>query len=461
MKVTFSLRLVSLIVAGLIAVLILCPAPVTASMTVVGSKYMGDISPGTTVTHTMTISSKLGDAPMDLSIAVMGFGTSPGQSYIALSPVDDKSPYSARNFITLDTQSIHLNGGESKTVKATIAMPKDVGDGGRYAMIQLKTMATGDGSTMYVTAISVPVMITIAKSAITQKGTITDVHVGEIVAGQPFHIVTALQNTGNYHYYSTKNTVSITDSGGNVIGTAISAPSNSVIIPTYTANFDIPFNKSLALGSYTIKSQVSLEDGTVLDTKTIPYEIKTKYIAPPSQENITITPQNPAVLASSDGRIRVNFPSGAVFSDVAVTLKPITLNQLPTLPQGAKAGGTSFKIDGLSGLLSKDATISVKYSDADLNAAGGDASKLVLARYDIPDNKWTLLPTTLNKDTTTLSAATNRFGTWAVLASNGGVTAAGSAGNQKTGGFLPLNITTVLVSLGVMVVIIGVRAKKK
>jgi len=458
MKVTFSLHLVSLIVAGLIAVCILCPAPVTASMTVVGSKYMGDISPGTTDTHIMTISSKPGDAPMDLSIAVMGFGETPGQNYISLPPADDTSPYSARNFITLDAQSFHLNPGESKTVKATIAIPKNVGDGGRYAMIQLKTGATGSGSTGYVTAISVPVMITIAKSAITQKGTITDVNVGDIVAGQPFHIVTALQNSGNHDYYSTKNTVTITDSAGNVIGTAGTEPSSSTIIPTYTVNFDVPFDKPLSLGTYTIKSQVSLGDGTVLDTKTIPFEMKTKYIAPPSQENITVTPQKSAVLASSDGRISVNFPSGAVLSDVAVTLKPLSLNQLPALPEGAKAGGTSFRIEGLSGLLSKDATISVKYSDADLSAAGGDASKLVLARYDTPDNKWSLLPTNVNKDTTTLSATTNRFGSWAVMASTGGVPAA--AGSQKTGGFLPLNITTVIVSLGVMVVIIGVRVKK-
>jgi hypothetical protein len=171
---------------------------------------------------------------------------------------------------------------------------------------------------------------------------------------------------------------------------------------------------------------VSLGDGTVLDSKTTTFDVKSSYVAPLKVTSITLTPQDPAVLASSDGVTTISFPAGAVISDVTVTLKPFSLDNLPSLPAGAKAGSTCFRIDGLTGLLSKDATVSVKYSDADLAAAGGDASKLVLARYDQSDSTWTLLKTDVNKDTTTLSATTNRFSTWAVLAS--------SAKGTQTGG---------------------------
>jgi len=51
----------------------------------------------------------------------------------------------------------------------------------------------------------------------------------------------------------------------------------------------------------------------------------------------------------------------------------------------------------------------VKYSGTDLEAAGSDVTKLALARYDDSDNKWTVLPTTLDRNALTVSATTNRF----------------------------------------------------
>lgn len=112
-----------------------------------------------------------------------------------------------------------------------------------------------------------------------------------------------------------------------------------------------------------------------------------------------------------------------MLSDVSVTIKPVSKDKLPAAPPGATLGTTCFHIDGLTGLLSKDATVQVKYSSADLEDAGSDVSKLAIARYDDSDNKWTILPTTLDKNALTLSATTNWFSIWAVMVSGGGNTA--------------------------------------
>ncbi|MDD1690619.1 MAG: hypothetical protein LUQ66_08155 [Methanoregula sp.] len=376
---------------------------------------METVNPGDTVTHMITVSTKATDPSMDIVIDTWGFGQTPAKSYSSLSAADDTSPYSARKFITLDTASFHLNPGESKKIKATIVIPSDVGDGGRYAIISLHNAPSGDGTTAYITAISVPVMITIAKSSLIEAGSITDIKVGDIVTGQPLMITTLLKNTGNIHYYQTKNTVTVSDNMGTVIGTASTAPSVYAIIPNYTVDYDVTLDTSLSPGTYSVKSEVSLEDGTLLDSKTSAFEVKSSYIAPSPDTSVTLTPQESSVLASSDGRISISFPAGAVINDITVTLKPFSRDQLPTILTEAKAGGTCFQVEGLSGILSKDATISVKYSDADLAVAGGDASNLVLARYDQSDSRWTQLTTTVNKDTTTLSATTNRFSTWAVM----------------------------------------------
>jgi anti-sigma-K factor RskA len=61
-------------------------------------------------------------------------------------------------------------------------------------------------------------------------------------------------------------------------------------------------------------------------------------------------------------------------------------------------------------------TITVKYSDEDVAAAGGNPSKLVLAYYDEESGEWVTLDTTVNTTDMTLSATTTHFSTWAVLA---------------------------------------------
>jgi hypothetical protein len=84
---------------------------------------------------------------------------------------------------------------------------------------------------------------------------------------------------------------------------------------------------------------------------------------------------------------------------------------------------TAFTVDGVNGLLAKDAALVVRYSKADLDAAGGDAKKLALARWDRSDNAWTIIPVTADTAAMTLTAKTNRFSTWAVVVTSGAATA--------------------------------------
>jgi P pilus assembly chaperone PapD len=464
MKSLFSTHTLSFVTIGIIIFLILCPLPVMA-IKVGGSIYSGNIAPGSTTVHTMTISTNPGDAPMDLTVDVLGLGQSLQQSNTGLSPEKDTSPYSARTFITVSPQTFHLDPGKSQEVKATITVPQNAGDGGRYAIISIHNAPTGTGSTLIVTGISVPVVITLTGTATNMKGAITDVAVADVIPGQPIKITTSLKNTGNYHF-KVKNNVSITDSTGKIIVEGGSGISSRSIVPPFTGEYEVNLAAPLPMGTYTITSVVSLADGTILDSKTKPLEIKNAYIAPMDETTITLSPKSPATLTSTDGRVVVSFPAGAVFSDVNVTLKPISNDKLPAAPKGAKLGATSFRVDGLTGLLSKDATVLVKYSSADLDAAGSDVSKLTLARYDDSDNKWTILPTTLDKGSLTLSSATNRFGIMAVMVSSGGNTQGGTQGSASstTGASKPgigLDSTIVFVALGLMIVFVGIHRSRK
>ena len=154
-----------LLLTGVLIILVICPGPASA-ISVVGAKYVGTVSPGDTVTHTMTVSIMPTDPPMDIVVAVRGSGPTGSEHFSLPSAAEDTNPYSARKFITLDTGSFHLNPGESKEIMATIVIPEDAGDGVRYAVISFHNAPTGDESTAYVTEISIPFMITINHQAL-------------------------------------------------------------------------------------------------------------------------------------------------------------------------------------------------------------------------------------------------------------------------------------------------------
>jgi len=443
-----------------------CAIQPAAAIKVEGSRIVLDVVPGTTYTFPMAISIAPTDAAADYAVDVLGFGQSlVGGSYTPLSAAADTSPYSARPFITVPSPVIDLAPGQRTAFNATISVPLNVGEGGRYALIYIHPSMTGSGQASIATAIIVPVALTIQNSKLTETGSITNVSVGTIVAGQPIKVSTTLENTGNYYYRGLVNQVTMTDASGNVVGTAASAPTTQSLIPGNSVRLDAPFSTPLEVGTYTVKSEMLL-NSTVLDSNSTSITVNEAYIPPFQTANVTISPNSPATLSVPGGIISISFPQGSVLAATTVTVSPYT-GTLPALPAGATAGSTGFSVDGLNGLLANDATITVKYSQADLTAAGNDASKLVLGRYD--SNAWTLLPTTVDTNAMTLTASTNRFSTWAVIAaqSSSGAEAApaGSARSSGTGksGFMGLGLgldpLLIIGAIGFVIIATGIKRK--
>ena len=213
--------------------------------------YSGTIAPGSSAVHIITVSTKESDPAMDLMADIQGLGQTPQLGSNGLSADKDTSPYSARTFITINPVTFHLNPGESKDITATITIPQNVGSGGRYGIITIHNAPIGNGTTAIVTAIAVPIMVTIQGTTKSMTGSITGVSVADVVPGQPIKILTALKNTGNYHYLAINN-VSITDSTGKVVATGSADSSPRSIIPTSTGEFDVNIVAPLPIGMYSI-----------------------------------------------------------------------------------------------------------------------------------------------------------------------------------------------------------------
>jgi hypothetical protein len=423
-------RIWSLLLALLFtAALVLAPV---AAVKVEGAKIMLDVKPGTTYIFPMAVSIKTDDPASEYAIDILGFGQSlDAGSYQGLEPGQDTGVYSARSFISFPSSTIRLQPGDRKEFNATIKVPQNIGTGGRYAVVLIHPASAGTGQASFATAVLVPVMLTVEGTNLVETGTITGVSIGEVVAGKPIVVATTLQNTGNHHYYGAINQVSVRDTSGREIGSAKSEPFSRAVIPGQSVRFDTPLTTGLPVGTYTVVSRMTLENGKLLDEKSITFFVKEEYIPPFEEVTATVVPDHETVIRTPDGEITITFPSGAVLADAEVTVTPYA-DALPALPSGSTAGTTVFTVDGISGLLAKPATMVVKCNPADLQAASGDAGKLSLARWDRADGKWTILPTTVNAGASTLTASTDRFGIIAVMAG-----AKQGTGGGTSGGFLP------------------------
>ena len=348
---------------------------------------------------------------------MLGFGTDPDVGVVSLLPEEDKSPYSARSFIKPDKTTLHVEPGETKSANVTVTIPSDVGSGGRYAILRFSTVPPKEGMVNIVSAIVLPVTFTIKGSQLTHEGKITEVSAGKAVSGNPVNISTTFQNTGNHHF-KFKEVVIVSNARGEILDTIYTALSPSSVIPSLSGELRATFvpKGELPLGVYSVKCRVMLEDGTVLDEASGSFEVKEPYVPPPAAANITLTPGSSANLGTTDGRISIAFLKNSVTSEVEVSIQSYPSSQLPTPQSGITLGTTSFRVDGIAGLLLKNASIKVKYNSSDLDKLGGDASKLELSRWDEAQSKWMVLKTKVDTGVMTLTADTNQFGIFAVVA---------------------------------------------
>ena len=155
----------------------------------------------------------------------------------------------------------------------------------------------------------------------------------------------------------------------------------------------------------------------MLDEANASFELKTPLIPPPAPAKQTVIPTDMALLHTTNSSVSIEFPKGAVTEAVEVTLRDYPLLQLPPLPPEYQATAICFRIDGISGLLVEDATITVKFTGAELDNAGGDTNRLKLAYWDETTGKWTVLKTKADKTAMSLTATTNHFSIWTVMVS--------------------------------------------
>jgi len=284
LRFTLSFILLSLFIAG-----ILLPAPALA-LKVEGARIALDVEPGKTYTSPIGISIKPEESGGTFAIDVMGFGQSPADgTSISLDAAGDTSPYTARPFITIDRSTVTLEPGGRADVTATITVPADAKDGGRYAIILVHPAASTSGApAAFATAVAIPVVLTVKGGSITETGEISALVPAAAEVGKPFTVETTFRNSGNYHFSGAKNNVTITDTGGKVIANAGTEPFSRAIVPGNSVEFSCPIENGLPQGTYQLTSRIEKQDGKLLAEKKA-----TLQVGNPAPVQATTPPKNP------------------------------------------------------------------------------------------------------------------------------------------------------------------------
>lgn len=238
-----------------------------------GAVFEDDVLPGQETGHEIVVSLEKDAFPLNINAEVYGYSMNENGSNIQIGPKEDTGPYSAREYLTVTPNEFEIQPGESKKFLVVADIPADVGSGGRYALVILKTLnpVEGNKNVRILTAIQIPVLLRVSGSEIVESGVIRDL--GAIKNGEDVTVNLRFDNTGNYHFKPVASLELKTEEGETVA--SASQQSGSALLPGGTWLFRLPVTpkSGLSPGTYTINASVASETGTILDLEEVIFEV--------------------------------------------------------------------------------------------------------------------------------------------------------------------------------------------
>ena len=139
---------------------------------------------------------------------------------------------------------------------------------------------------------------------------------------------------------------------------------------------------------------------------------------------VDLAPGTAATLTSPDGKVTVSIPASGPRAAGSLLYAPTTARNAPApAPDGGSFGDTLFELTGYdeagesmaSLRLDSAATITIKYSEADLSAGDGSPTRLTIYKYDSAFQTWSPLTTSVDVVNETISTGASRLSSFAVV----------------------------------------------
>jgi len=414
------------------ALILAVSAPAFAGLRVAGSPVYANITPGESGSGVITVTNTDAERSIDVAVDVRGLGNYLSGAINILQADADLSPYTGRGYVSASPSSFSLEPGQSQAVTVTVDLPGDVGDGGRYAVVFIHTVAAGSGVSISA-AVASQVYITVKDSNLTFTGEITALEMAPPQSQQPFSVSATVQNTGNYHYKLSFNGT-VKNSQGQIVGETISTTSVYTLMPTFSQKVDqIPFSihSDLPAGLYTVEVEARTQEGVFLNSRTVQFSLSDTYKPVPvrtlttqlwgasaswamSEDGVLLEDVN---AASLDSTVSIFLQSGTtVLGPDSLPLETMNISRMdppPSAPTGYEMM-SAFKFEPDGATFDPETSITIKYSQSDI-PKGVKENRLEIAALDTSTLQWQILNSDVNAGANTITFSTGHLSVYALL----------------------------------------------
>lgn len=267
---------------ALSALTLLILLPCSQAVMVSGVVFDPEADPGEHVSHEITVSLRETENATDLTVDLYDWNQTIDGGNVIDEEGSLKTPYSAKGFLKVTPQNIHLEPGSTEKILVEGDIPADSQPGGRYAIISVKGAPRStpgeegesqESRVSVVIAYNVLIMIKV-RGDIIQTAEITDLSVDEPVSAEQQNVTLTLKNTGNFHYKPDIQLI-LKDKDGNIHANETLIKDSS-IFPPFSNEFKLSLNPESELepGTYLLEAKISLKDGTEIASKEMGIEIE-------------------------------------------------------------------------------------------------------------------------------------------------------------------------------------------
>ena len=174
-----------------------------------------------------------------------------------------------------------MKPGDKVQLTVSINVPANVGEGSRYAILDITGMpagATPSANVGFGVELGVSTIVQISGTNQNRSGEIRNIAIGKSLPGQALPVTVSFVNTGNVHYGAIPNelitTATLQDAADSLLGNVTVDGDKVSVIPSFTRDVPLTMTPKSALvagQSYHLEVGVGLKDGTVLDRKALDF----------------------------------------------------------------------------------------------------------------------------------------------------------------------------------------------
>jgi len=247
------------------------------ALAVEGVIFDAEVIPGEKIAHEMTVTLGEGESPMDLAVEIDDWGQSEDGVNLPVEGRASPGPYSARGFLTVEPLRFHIEPGGAEKVMVKGDVPEDVGSGGRYALINIcslpgKVKEDAENSVGISVAVSALARLIIAGTDQVRRGEIAEANLSD-VSRRHQNLSLIFENTGNCHFKAGAEAI-LMNRDRNILGRSSSLLSSN-ILPGAKRLYLLSLTpeKELEPGCYFINATINCENGTLLASKELEFDL--------------------------------------------------------------------------------------------------------------------------------------------------------------------------------------------